>query len=534
MGGASFDSGQSIAVDASGNVYVTGDFTGTAYFDPSDNTVSLTGDGTDIFIAKYDADGNYLWANRMGGSIGEIGRSIAVDAVGDVYVAGHFTGTANFNPSGAPANLTSSGNEDIFMAKYDASGNYLWAKRMGGSGYDRGHSIALDASGNIYMTGDFQGAAYFNPSNNNTSLISAGESDVFMAKYDASGNYLWAKSVGGLGTDHGSSIALDVSGNVHVIGWFYGTSYFDPSDNAVSLNSAGSLDVFIAKYDAAGNYLWAKKIGGSSSAGDAGRSIAVDASGNVYAIGDFTGTAYFDHPNNTVSLTSAGNGDIFIAKYDASGNYLWAKKMGGSGADYGNSIALDASGNVYATGNFRGTADFDPSPNTATLTSSGSGHYDIFTAQYDASGNYLWAQRMGGSNDDHGYSIALDASGNVYVTGEFRETAYFDPANNTLGLTSVGSRDVFIAKYHDPANPISVPSLTEALNGPVIHPNPAHSTLNIQAAGPVEAVSVYNALGTWVRTETRASFSVENLPAGVYLLHIRTAKGTRVARVVKE
>jgi len=451
MGGTSSDEGYSITTDASGNVYTTGYFQGTADFDPSSGTTNLTSAGNkDIFIQKLDASGNLLWAKAIGGTSYDYGISITTDASGNVYTTGFFAKTADFDPSSGTTTLTSAGSYDIFIQKLDASGNFVRAKAMGGTSYDEGYSITTDSSGNVYTTGYFQGTADFDPSAGTTNLTSAGSNDIFIQKLDASGNFVWAKAMGGTSFDFGRSISTDAYGNVYTTGTFLGTAVFDPSaTGTTNLTSAGSVDIFIQKLDASGNLLWAKAMGGTSD--DFCVSITTDASGNVYTTGYFEETADFDPSAGTTNLTSAGEYDIFIQKLDASGNLLWAKAMGGTSYDEGWSITTDASGNVYTTGSFQGTADFDPSSGTTNLTSAGG--YDIFIQKLDASGNLVWAKTMGGTSHDFGYSITTDASGNVYTTGYFRGTADFDPSTTgTTNLTSAGSGDIFIQKLDASGN----------------------------------------------------------------------------------
>ncbi|MGC6468655.1 MAG: SBBP repeat-containing protein, partial [Chitinophagales bacterium] len=190
------------------------------------------------------------------------------------------------------------------------------------------------------------------------------------------------------------------------------------------------------------NFEWAKSFGGTFD--DQGYSIALDASGNVYTTGWFAGTVDFDPGAGTNNLTAQGSADVFVQKLDPLGNLIWAKSFGGTSADQGYSIALDASGNVYTTGRFRGTVDFDPGAGLATLTSAGSD--DVFIQKLDPLGNLIWAKSFGGTSADYGYSIAVDASGNVYTTGYFQGTVDFDPGAGTNNLTAQGNRDVFIQK----------------------------------------------------------------------------------------
>lgn len=448
MGGSNTDQGYSIALDGAGNVYTTGSFLGTVDFDPGAGTNNLTsvGPGGDIFISKLDEAGNFLWATRLGGTYSNLGNSIAVDGSGNVYSTGYFEGTADFDPGAGTSILTSAGQGgDIFIEKLDAAGNFIWAKSMGGPSWDHGHSIFVDDSGNVYTTGTFGETADFDPGPGTSTLTSGGISDIFISKLDAAGNFLWAKSMGGTDGERGSSIAVDGSGNVYITGFFGGTVDFDPGVGTSNLTSEGASDIFISKLDAAGNFSWAKRMGGPFS--DAGTSVALDGSGDVYTTGSFAGTVDFDPGTGTSILTSEGVTDVFISKLDAEGNFGWVKRMGGPDQDGGNSIAVDGSGKVYTTGYFQGTADFDPEAGTSILTSAGA--FDIFISELDAAGNFGWARSMGSTADDSGHSIAVDGSGNVHTTGSFRETVDFDPGAGTSNLTSDGNKDIFISKLNE-------------------------------------------------------------------------------------
>jgi len=447
MGGTNGEQGHSIAVDDSGNVYTTGYFQGTTDFDPGVGIVNLSSNGgADIFVQKLDAAGNLIWVKSIGSAGSEESYSIAVDASGNVYTTGYFSGTADFDPGPGVVNLTSAGSIDIFIQKLDGSGNLLWARSMGSTNNDRGRAIAVDGSGNVYTTGWFQGTADFDPGVGIFNLISAGTTDIFIQKLDTSGNLLWAKSVGNIGGEAGWGIAVDASGNVYATGYFDGTVDFDPGFGVYNLTSAGSQDIFIQKLDALGNLVWARGMGGTSD--DWGFSTKVDANGNVFTTGWMRGTADFDPGVGVYNLTAVGIRDIFIQKLDISGNLVWAKSMGGTGEDDGRSITVDAGGNVYTTGRFVGTVDFNPGPGVYNLTSAGS--QDIFIQKLNTSGNLVWANSVGSTGGDWGFSVAVDASGNVHTTGLFTSTVDFDPGVGIYNLTSVGNSDIFIQKLGQP------------------------------------------------------------------------------------
>ncbi len=469
LGGAGSDYGLSIAVDGSKNVYVTGYFEGTADFDPGSGTSNLTSSGKeDIFIAKYDSSGALLWAHGIGGSADDRGYGIAVDASDNVYLTGYFRETVDFDPGPGANNLTSAGREDIFFAKYNSSGELVWALGLGASFGDKSNSIALDASGNVYLTGSFHRTVDFDPGSGTTNLISGGGSDIFFAKYNSDGNLVWAKGLSGRNNDHGYSIKVDASENIYLTGDFIETVDFDPGSGTTNLTSNGHWDAFFAKYNAGGELVWVKSAGGSWI--DRGSAITVDAGGNVLATGQFDGTVDFDPGSDAGNIS--GESDIFMVKYDSGGDLVWAKGIGAGHLDEGKGITVDAGGNVYLTGYFRLTVDFDPGSETTELTSNNV--YDIFFAKYNSNGNLVWAKGVGGASSDIGKSISMDGSGNVFLTGYFSGTVDFDPISETTQLTSAGKSDVFIAKYRsDGSLDVSAPSIPTGLvatpgNGKVI------------------------------------------------------------------
>jgi hypothetical protein len=452
-GGTDLDAANDVAVDANGNVYVVGNFRSTNVdFDPSaGNTANLSADVIDIFIAKYTKDGEYLWAHKIGGTGIDDGLNIAVDANGNVYITGNFKGTVDFDPSvGGVANLNESDGTGFF-AKYDTNGNYVWAHNIGTSS----KGIAVDASNNVYVIGSFFGTLDFDPSTTNTANLTASSIDIFFAKYDTDGNYIWAYNIGGGGFDfkNGNSIAVDGSGNVYITGDFRGADVdFDPSaGGTANLSSNGDTDAFFAKYDSNGNYLWAHQIGGT--AYDGGVVIRVDASNNVYISGAFSSSNVDFDPSagGTTNLSSNGSLDIFFAKYDSNGNYVWAHGIGGTNKDSDRGMTVDGNGNVYITGYFQGfNVDFDPSAGgTALLSANRSTSSSIYVAKYNSNGAYIWAYEIGGDDSNNGAGIVLDGQENILFTGHFSENnADFDPiTGGVAALNNQGQYDIFIAKY---------------------------------------------------------------------------------------
>ena len=318
--------------------------------------------------------------------------------------------------------------------------NLQWAKTIGGVNDDASSSVTVDGAGNVYTTGYFNGTVDFDPGVGIYTLTSLGSDDVFISKLNASGNFVWAKQLGGANNERGLSITVDVSGNVYTLGWFGGITDFDPGVAVYNFTSAigGSYDMFISKLDASGAFVYAKQFDGSR-----GLSIAVDINSNVYTAGSFIGTVDFNPGAGVFNLTAVGGNDIFISKLDAFGSFVFAKTMGGYGNDYSSSITIDAVGNIYTTGAFNGTSDFDPGAGVYNLATVAGAATGVFISKLDISGAFVWAKQLGGTaGGGYGNCIVVDGTGNVYTTGNFMGTLDFDPGASVYNLTGPGSNDV--------------------------------------------------------------------------------------------
>ena len=514
-GGTGDDKAYSVAVGASGNNYIVGTFeSSTITF----GSYTLTNAGiNNMFLAKYDANGNVLWAKSAGGTADDEAYSVAVDASGNIYLAGYFESpTITFGSY----TLTNAGSYDMFLAKYDINGNVLWAKSAGSTGDDEAYSVAVDASGNIYVAGYFESPTITFGS---TTLTNAGNYDMFLVKYDANGNVLWAKSAGGNSADMAYSIAVDVSGNIYMAGYFYSTTL---TFGSTTLPNAGNCDMFLAKYDANGNVLWAKSAGGTDE--DYENSIAVNASGNIFMAGGFRSpTITF----GSYTLTNVGNCDIFLAKYDTNGTVLWAKSAGGTGDDDAYSVAVDVSGNPYVAGLFN-----SPTLAFGSTTLTNVGNYDMFLAKYDANGKVLWAKSAGGAGDDESYSVAVDASGNPFVAG------YYKSPTITFGsytLTNAGADttyDMFLAKS---GNGTGINELSNSL-GISVFPNPATDKITVETSGASKGscLAIVNIEGqqliTRQITEAKTQIDISDLPSGVYFVRVSSERTVSIGKFVKQ
>ncbi len=412
--GASSTMGADIACDSNNEIYATGYFDGTVTF----QTTNLVSKGNiDAFVVKYGTTGSMLWVQSAGGAGLDRGYGVAVDHEGRAIVVGQFVGQASF---GAQP-VTSIGGGDIFVAKYEPAGELAWLRQAGGGAKHYGLAVAANAE-SIFMAGAYHCSVMFGTAQ----LASSGYYNAFLAKYDAGGGAIWARSAGGLGNTLAYAVAADAQGNSYMAGKFAFTSTF----GSIPMTSAGDYDVFITKYTPAGSASWAVRAGGSLV--DGAEALALDPDGNLVVLGHYRGSASF----GSSTLSALGEDDVFVAKLDANGNFLWARSCGGTGADSAGGLGVDAAGNVYIAGVFRANASFG----SIQLTSTGQG--EIFTAKYDGSGNCLWACSYGGMGEDSGDALTTDAAGNTYIAGVFSGTATFGASN----LVSQSAQDLYCAK----------------------------------------------------------------------------------------
>ncbi|NLO18798.1 MAG: hypothetical protein GX121_02795 [Ignavibacteria bacterium] len=446
----------SISTDASGNIYVAGDF-----YSPTltfNNGISLSHSGLgDGYVAKYNNDGVCQWAQRIAGTSGDCAFSVSSDASGNVYVAGDFSSTTlSFNNG---VIITNSGSGDAFLAKYNSIGVCQWAQKIAGTDYDRIFSISADASGNAFVVGYF-----WSPTitfNNGVILSNSGVESGFLAKYDSDGVCQWAEKIAGTYADRVHWVSLDANGNIYVAGQFF--SYSLSFNNDITLLNSGSGDAFIAKYDSDGVCQWAEKIAGSGE--DQALSINIDANGNVYVVGSYKSSILTF--SSAITLPNSGNSDVFIAKYNSNGVCQWAEKIAGERSDFSESISVDANGNSFISGFFMSnTLEFN---NGIMLTNSGTNSYEGFLAKYNSDGICQWAEQASGPSHDYMSSISKTINGNLVVSGYFTSPTL--NLNNDITLTNSGTNtyDSFIALYADDV-PLLAPVLSAPANNSVNQP----------------------------------------------------------------
>lgn len=528
--GSSFtDVATDIEVDATGNIYAVGMFNNTATFEPVSGTPTLSSNGqADIFIAKFNSNGSVQWVNQIGAGHGDEVNNIEIDATGNIYITGSFGGIVDFDPSAGVAELDEFEGGNNYFAKYDSEGNFIWAKNMGYA-IQNDIDLDLDGSGNIYLSGSFDLTADFDPSENTVEHTDGGNSDVFLAKYDSDGNFLWVSPMTGAGFEQPYALSVSQTGEAYVTGYFYDTVDFDPSAGVHNETSNGNRDIFLAKYDASGNFLWVHAFGGENY--DIGAAVNVDEVGNVYFAGNFTGTVDFDPSANEANLTAPGsNKAVFLAKYNAAGDYIWAGNLAGSFDNSGEAIDFDASGNVLLSGSFSGTADFDPSASTANMTTTDNPSPDVFVACYSADGIYQWAENIGSDGVDQANALAFDGiSGDIYLAGYYKGEIDFDLASTTSIRVWNGYEDSFIARYSINNNgSVGMEPIAE-INPLKIFPNPGNQQFTVQIDEPGARLILRDALGRIVEeklvyNQTQIRFGADISP-GVYLLQVYGLSG---------
>lgn len=473
LGGFRNEAANAIAVDSAGNAYIAG-WTESTDFPVLSPRQSVSGGGVDTFVAKISASGALVYATYLGGRGDDRAFGIAVDGSGAAVIAG-WTYSTDF-PVYLGLQPTFGGGRDAFVAKLSPSGNsFVFSTYLGGNGFEWGRAIALDPAGNIYATGETDSLNF--PLVNPVQSAARGRQDVFITKLSAAGALLYSTYVGGYGDDSGTGIAVDSAGNAYVTGSSDSTNL--PTYSAFQSSNRGGQDAFVLKLGPAGNQLvYCTYLGGSAgSAGlpEQGAGIAVDVAGNAYVIGT-TSSNNFPIMNGLRTQLIGGGTDAFLAKLSPWGtNLLYSTYIGGTGIDYGTSIAVDAYGNVHAVG-YTGSPDF---PVSNPLQASNAGNYDTFVLSLAQNTNSLtFSTYLGGNGSDTAHSLALDSSQNLYIAGQTLSLNY--PLYNAIQPLNNGSYGAFISRITlQPASSMPTPtSVSTPANG-----NPVFSATFTDSGG---------------------------------------------------
>lgn len=336
----------------------------------------------------------------------------------------------------------------LFFSPFTNAQDFGWAHSFGSANADVAISTYGDEFGNIFVTGYFSGTVDFDPGPDVVNLTAAGSVDVFVIKLNPEGELIWARRIGGTGTDYGNSIVVDARGYAIIAGFFVNTVDFDPGSGTANMVSVDTTDAFVLKLDPNGKFDWVRQFGGPDR--QAAGNVTTDARGNVYVCGTYRGTVDFDPGAGTQEMTPVGGGDVFILKLDWKGNLTWAKSIGGTNNDTEDDLIVDADGFVYTVGEFRGTVDFDPGPGTANLNMIGT-YSNTFVQKLDSDGNYVWAKQIGGNHFQYGNEIKISPLGDLLITGSFDGTTDFDPGPETFNLTA-NTYDIYVLSLTNDGN----------------------------------------------------------------------------------
>ena len=413
-GDTSFQAVNSVGTDASGNVYVTGSFLGTINLG-GNNLVSAG--SYDIFVAKFSPAGVHQWSTRFGDTFSQEGREIVVEANGEFVLAGHFEGSITI-PGYPP--LTSAGGTDVYLARFATDGTNIWNKRFGDASWQFCNSIAMDPFGGVAIVGAFQSSINFGGSN----LVSAGDYDIFVAKFNSGGVHLWSQRFGDANWNDVSCVAIDSDFNTYFAGHFSGTFSFGGP------NVTGSTDVYLVKLGVTlGAYVWSKDFG--DNAGQYCNAIAVDKNANVFITGYLDGTINFGGSDLT------GVGDCFLAKFNTSGTHQWSQRFGlDANPQDGRELEVDSGNNVILAGHYIGQINLGGGFMQAQ------GGVDLFLAKYNPAGDHMWSRSFGNSLTQQIPVVNVDYDDNVLYAGQFDGTLNFGGST----LSSAGGTDAFVAK----------------------------------------------------------------------------------------
>ena len=463
------DTIEGIASDSYGNVYVVGSFYNTIDLNPYDDNNSTTSADVDDhaskgdldgFLSKFDKYGNYLWGTTWGSTQADRARGVVVDSDNNVYVAGDFQLTVDFDPSSTVSHNLSSINDDqdCYLLKLDSSGNFKWVRSWGGNQADWVYNCEIDSKNNILIVGKFRKTCDFDPGMGISSWTSNGEGDCYVLKLNSNGEFVWSVAWGGDSPDHATCVAVDSQDNVIVGGFYQQTVNFSYYTGTVNHTSKGSLDCYVMKILVNGTFSWVNTWGSTES--DRTNGVACDSQGNVYAVGQFENTCDFDPSSGTNQYASAGGNDGFISKFDGSGNYEYTYFVSSDSGDIAAHVCCDYLDNVYITGSFKGSWDFNPADDSNPNTTSDENIFsayngaDCFLAVYDNVGNYKNTKIFGSSGAEVGLYVYKTPYNEIILGGYFANKIDLNPEDDNNSATSsdvdehysVGGNDCFLIK----------------------------------------------------------------------------------------
>ncbi len=441
--------GTAMVTDDDGNIYVTGNVNGITDFDPGPNEALSTTMGVngDIFIVKYNSNGEYIWHMTLGSWGVEIPKDLELDNAGNLIVVGRFNSYMDWDPGLDSIYFSSGSSTSGFVAKYDTDGNYIWAQPISTGGFEEAYSVEVDEADNIYVCGYASQDVDFDIGEDTVAFEVPDENaqDAYLIKYNANGNFKWVKGLQGPGRHIAFSVAYGQAGDLYLHGTFHGDETIQESGETAGLVTNGFSDVFIAKYDTSGVYHWGKSFGGSSN--DIGDIIRADGNGHIYIMGAFKGIVDLD-PGPAEDFEGIPNKFLtYFSKLDTAGNVIWSHSIHGEyHFDGVADLIVDESGDVFLTSTLFIEYDLDVGLNTVLATPVNP--YDLYIVKYNGEGEYLWSQVIyTGGSFDASNALAIDQDGNLFVTGGYGHEAIFD--STAIGGIQTGPVGMvgYIAKY---------------------------------------------------------------------------------------
>lgn len=500
--GNHFDIAVRSCTDASGNIIVTGSYFSTPL--NFQNSVINSSGGYDVFIAKYDAAGNELWVRSFGSAGEENVNDIACDENGDIYLTGTYN---NNNVFGGDSILSSNFQYSMFLIKYDSLGNEIWGKGVRGTSlvnYVVGHSLQCNNNNDVVVIGRFKSQTILFDS---LVINDINNVDVFLAQYNSGGVLKWAQSIGGFMDDWGLGVDCDNLNNIYITG-MYGVNGI--TIGSFTLPNSGGTDVFLAKLDSSGVAQWASRGVGSSF--EVASSLAVESNGDVFITGNFQSPVL---SFGAINLNNTGESAMFIAKFNALGNIVWAKNSSGPGTANGSDIDIFGMNEIYVTGWYDSTSvSFD----TTTLISSGG--EDVYIAKYNGNGYMEWVMGPTGPLNERCYGITTSSNGDITLTGMF-ESSPVEFGSHQLNNTTFGYQDFFIARLSNPTS-IAEIMIDHELK---VWPNPSNGTFQIQLPDGMQEIILYDIQNRIIkRLQGSGKVEIQIETPGLYFLKATAEK----------
>lgn len=532
LNGGSNGTGFAVIADPEGNVYTVGRCGGTSDFNPSSGVFNVTSKGgEDIFVLKVDALGNFLWAKNFGGTGTDLPSAIALSPERELVVVGLFEGTADFDPSSGTSNLVSAGGDDGFVFKLSQAGDLVWAKSYASAGNVTANDVSIDASGQIYVTGDFYLTLDLDPGAGTTSVTSVGQEDIFVSKLNGSGAFLDGVRIGGTSVERSNGLAYGDDNAVYVTGVYTSNVDFDPGSSVFELS--GGFDIFVLKLTPSLDFAWAKSMG--TVGVEEGFEVETHGS-SVYIAGLYKSTVDFDPNAGVVEMTAVGSDDVFILKLSSDGLFQFVKTFGSIGTEDFLDLCVSKSGGIYLTGELAdGTMDADPGAGSFTLTRIGA--EDFYHIGLDANGEFSWAASYGaGSTYTRGRGIFVDSGENIYTTGQYGTTIDFNPGAPVNTFGSNDNIDLFTQKLGPGFNNLEEGTHSDFFK---LYPNPSKGTFTISTPSMAEekSIQIYDVAGKLVATETRSglinAFDFSSLKSGHYFVHVSVNGQSQTVKFAK-